>query len=683
MTPRDWLTTPLTGVVSHLVSIALWMAATVAVGVASWVIRLPGPLTQRERTEMAPRRQKATRLRSWTYLLAPVGMMAALWQLTVPLRPPAMLVLASRSRTWRSADEEAWRRGTESMRHTLGNGKSDQIDVIDAGVVVDTALAVANRVIQSAGPGAAIDRAILEDSIRFWLRRYVSPGIMSSVTRPVSAVTWSGGASPSDASLDHHLPRSLIESVELTVLKALSQMANVTSVALVVADRETPSGWVWEGAAAYLTTGGARGAEAHVTIDTVRETPAMRIVDANVTSSQDGKLTVAIQLEVPGRARGYNLVPPAPVRFQLRAIGDRTYPSASSVQVTFAPMPRLVTAIAQFPLPSPSARSWQLGIDGDEDSWTPLLRLIGDRELIQVGLRADAPLNQRLHATLTHLVQDDVPQGSAIARWREWMSAYGFPVTSGAFKIVTRTCDRSAAGIPVDVIIDGCPHNGTAADALRVYPVRFDVTRVLATTLAVDTIAQIPRSHVFVRGAVENAAMPGLYSFDNLPLQSDTFYLTHVDGSQSTCTMVSARLVAESFLDPLASGQFFRFPIVQEDVISRDVVVTTFGFSAGREGMLVDRAGVSSGVPPEAAHLLAAWTHLLAAVRSAASARSACLLPAPAVDTAAPTPYLRAADITALRGHGMFGSVVLFSLALGLYAWSVRAMLRSVAFDQR
>src|SRR5579885_3742700 len=247
----SWLTAPfagLAGLPGLALGIILCAALLLAALGATWRAQVPGGITDRERRAQDPRWRRSARWSGRLLLLAPGLVVGSAVLFIVPIRRPETVVLISRSRLAPPylPGEDPWEAATQKLRAGLGSNQS----VLDAGAVAGAVLEQLRLDPPNGGWSAgtlATDRRV-EDALRKVLidEDMALPRIRAAALQP-----------PPPVSGD--LPPWLVESVEISVLRAMTRRYNVEHIEALVADRKSGVGWVWGGVETFLQHAGDGG----------------------------------------------------------------------------------------------------------------------------------------------------------------------------------------------------------------------------------------------------------------------------------------------------------------------------------------------------------------------------------------------------------------------------------------
>ncbi len=665
----EWITTPLSGTVSPWLA---WIITLVAAGMmllASLWLKSPGPLTAGERRRLTSVVGRWTPFRGAGRFLLPAFLLFSLWQLTFPLGRPTTVVLVSRSLPWlqgrpeaRPHFEAAWNDHYRDARDVWRRRVPFEA-ILDAGPLVDGVCAGLEDPSRWWRPGSE-SRQRVRSSLEQVL---TSERIKASLDPPLPP------ARSPDASRCRNLPRWLVESVEISVLKALTLLRNCRRIVFVRMERSTSAGLVWAGVEPYLASGSRAGGEATergpaergpgfsvLPAAGVSEDPPLRILDLRQVKESGGSLSLTALLA------GTVAAADAVDYLRLRGGGDYAPPSACT-EVDPGPRPAPGAAFEvrlRCRLPEPSATGSRLClVTEDGTSWRCLARagpsIAAGRN--RVFLTSPGAARDRWRATLSLLASTDRPDLPASIG--QWANAMG--------KLSLDPADlESQAGVPAP---------GPAARAavcvetydlgVWVYPCELGSERpATAAWRPAPTWDRLPRS--FLRFRTTPIATPGVYSLEGLPLAPDRLAV-----AEGGCAVAHAQFVPDVFYAgtlrtsrPDAS----LIPVVTRHRVGARAVATHFGFDFARQGMLLDRHRNAPGDEPfTLSRLLAGWSQLFEAIRYAAANAEddGCQRTETSLQADDhPAPCLDRPALERLRGRSLGRSIAAFAAALALYS---------------
>lgn len=279
----DWLTVPALGLSGAPLALGFLLIALLAIVASLWWTGLPGPVTRAER--------RSTKKSGWISTVLGLGSPFVLWMalgyLYFPLEEPVSLALSSRARVSLPADSvngDKWLRNwSESFKEPVAG------EVLDSGPVVDTVL----HSLLAAPPVEGWDRnatqvveRVREDTVR-------------AVREQCNALRQTPAIQVSHR-VETELPAWLVESVELAVLKGVTQCRNVRQILAMVQPRDTSLGPTWgESVKNYLQADASRVEQPIAPFIVPADDPPAVILRAVISqATAEGELTTALLFEV-------------------------------------------------------------------------------------------------------------------------------------------------------------------------------------------------------------------------------------------------------------------------------------------------------------------------------------------------------------------------------------------------
>lgn len=279
----DWLTVPALGLSGAPLALGFLLIALLAIVASLWWTGLPGPVTRAER--------RSTKKSGWITTVLGLGSPFVLWMalgyLYFPLEEPVSLALSSRARVSLPADSvngDKWLRNwSESFKEPVAG------EVLDSGPLVDTVL----HSLLTTPPVEGWDRnatqvveRVREDTVR-------------AVREQCNALPQSP-AIPVSHRVETELPAWLVESVELAVLKGVTQCRNVRQILAMVQPRDTSLGPTWgESVKNYLQADASRVEQPIAPYIVPADDPPAVFLRAVISqTTAEGELTTALLFEV-------------------------------------------------------------------------------------------------------------------------------------------------------------------------------------------------------------------------------------------------------------------------------------------------------------------------------------------------------------------------------------------------
>lgn len=257
----DWFWSPLLDPTRIWVGIMLVVILAVSVTGAMWSYRVPGEVASRERANLRNGTRAIQCLFGILFRLMPLCLVIGTTLLFFPISPPKTLLLSSRARI---TDEGDWTKDwTDAVAKS---GASADDGYLDLGPLVDDACEhIAKPNSQANEPLAAHENLVSnwrpdDPTVRAYLEGTVQ-GILAE--REPSTVT-----DPTQVKhrVETRLPRWVVESIELGILRGQTQRCNTRRVVALTADRATRFGNAWDRAEDYLRLGAPNPSTAYTIV---------------------------------------------------------------------------------------------------------------------------------------------------------------------------------------------------------------------------------------------------------------------------------------------------------------------------------------------------------------------------------------------------------------------------------
>lgn len=647
----DWLSSA----TAPWLGLALGLLMTAFAVIALWRIRVPGPVTEAERARRRALGRRSVRLAGLSVMAGPALIVLAGWQLAFPVRRPTTVLLVSRSRPQSPSRLAEWQAKAGKLLVPAGPGQApgNAVSTLDAGLLVDEAC---KEMLKRQRPEWRRDdpetaRAVRE-ALREVLRADRVEAARGAETRGFEALFGSA-----DKTCGEHLPRWLVESLEMSLLRGLLEVVNAVEVRGVVAGRRSSLGPAWTGVDVYLKQEADRAVlhDLKVKLDAVPEPEGVRVagVLGPLQPAPPNGATVRVLLSVPENFKG-----PFDERLPLRLrdpkdLTQASVASAERFEITAGKVGQIFPFTATFSrIPQPLDRP-EVALEGSE-IWFPVDPPRGERLKRDVEIRAQLPLLDRWLATQDALSVSVSKPDPALMEWRSWLQRFGLGFET--LRFIRGDCD---GGPPKgDVVVDACPDPSLRGDdPVRVYP-----AAVNPLAGAPGRISPVEASFHW-RGRVTRYGLPGPYSLDAMPLAPDHFAALRTSGA---CVSTLAQTVAAEFAHGTA-GKFESFPLIASWKVANGQL-TSLGFSFQAQGMLLGLDRRPVGESYELGRLLAGWTQLLLAIHRAGDKKSDCEMARLVEDdNTHPTSYLDATELDVHHNTGTLGSLAIFSLGLAAY----------------
>lgn len=541
----DWLSLPSYGSVAFSVGLVLAVIAVLCAVCAVAPIPVGGGVGSLERDR--------ARFNRWLALigaLAPVPCAIAVLNFAAPIKRPVDIILVSRSLA------------SPAYFQTL-NGHAD--DVIEAHPgLLDTNGIVAHAL------------AELESQNENWSRD--NPSQQDLLSQSVVHSVDSQDLKPVEERVDtstSSLPRWVIESVELSVLKALTQRYNIRNAFIVGFNRSTLLGSTWDLAKPYLEHGSIRSRGTHVEVVSIPEGAVADLVAAKLESTVSNGTSLSIWLDVPACSRDCSVVDDLPFAIY----GNSILLHHQTVRVA-----RSTTAhIEMISIPV------TLGADAMGSRLTVVMAGTGRVRTVQKALGVDTDIavtivsrqSELWSQTLVHLSTSNEPD---VLAWRESLLRFGLDVRRVKFSfepdcsagirtaVVVRDCDKFVSISPSDLPIrKGHPMENPSIDSLRVFRTRLtqlgrfginslDGTFVWSNELAVYGEGEggsLQNSCVLsqlesIPGRIEDGSLPD--SKSRLPFEAGMDF-SLADGSDTNSTSIFVNSEATLLFGTLNSSR--------------------------------------------------------------------------------------------------------------------------------
>lgn len=644
----DWLSSS----TAPWLGLALGLLMPAFAVIALWRIRVPGPVTEGERARRRALSRRSVRLAGLSVLAGPALIVLAGWQLAFPVRRPTTVLLVSRSRPQSPSLLAEWKNKAGTLLVPAGPAQApgNAVSTLDAGLLVDEAC---KEMLKRQRPEWRRDDSETAQAVREALREVLRTDRVEAAR---GAEARGSDALFGDKTCGEHLPRWLVESLEMSLLRGLLEVVNAVEVRGVVAGRRSSLGLAWTGVDVYLKQEADRAVlhDLKVTLDAVPEPEGVRVagVLGPLQTAPPNGATARVLLSVPENFTG----PFEPLPLRLRNPKEPSIASEEKLEITADKVGRIFPFTATFSRIPQSLDRLEVAFEGSE-IWFPVDRSRGEKLERVVEVRAKPPLLKRWLATQAALHVSASNPDPALMEWQSWLQRFGLDFETLSF--IPGDCD---GGLPKgDVIVDACPDPALGSDdPVRVYPYPAAGNPLEG---APGRISPVEASFHW-RGRVTRYDLPGPYSLDAMPLAPDHFAALRISGA---CVSTLAQTVADDFAHGTA-GKFESFPLIASWKVPNGQL-TSLGFSFRAQGMLLgpDQRPVPNE-PYDLGRLLSGWTQLLLAIDRAGDNKSDCEMARLVEDDAThPTSYLDATELDVHHNTGTLGSLATFSLGLAAY----------------
>ena len=639
---------------------ALFLAAAGA----AWRARVPGGVTTDERRAHRVEHRRAMRVLGWLMWLAPWIVAAAAARFVDPYRPARTVVLVSRSRVEApSGAPDPW----SARVAELTAGLRDQ-RVLDAGNVVATIL----ERLQKQGPhtGFGAGDPASEEVVATALRSALIDDDIEPAVVDGAAV-----AIPNDIrTVAGPLPRWVVESVEISVLRALTRRYRVEKVHAVVSGRRSAVGPVWGAIESFLEASegaGPTGIDAH--IYPVQEQPPVMLrsvlhAQKNPPDRCSGGIEVQFAMIVDScTATAVACGTEIGVGLALYQGGVQQLTAMTTISVAVGRDSRVERRTVCF---HPSSggrfdaadlRTIDLRTSQPDVQSVPLVASTARAETVaagQVRLRILSPPADRArwsNAAAIIREADADKTSTAVAAWQTRANTLGFNVLGKRggepLTVDVKNCGNNDAASS-DVTLDAC------GDGIWIYPNAFRGSRKSTD------VSPIKNKEV-LRVRSTWSGLPGSDSWNGLGILHGKLWRPTDRGFTrlAEATVLSTELRQASF-----ANQERLVPVVSR--LPGDSTVTFFGFDPREQGAFFNE----DRFDPE--RFLAIWTHFIEATYAAAAGPDRRWSTVGADDQ--PYCLLNAADLAQISGRGLWAPFVLLLLGMLLHIAMILLGLRSV-----
>lgn len=609
----DWLVLPFYGTAIFVIGVMVVLTAVVCSVLAIVPLRVGGGLGRNERAPISLPGKLFVLLCS----LAPIPCTLSLLGFVMPLRAPMDILFVSRS-VGGPEDQEA----LATARREL---VAERPDLLDATVVATAAVQELE----------AFSSEWLKDE---GLRRAEVRDIVIRALDTVSLEAPTASDAPPGIST---LPRWLLESVELAVLKAVTQRYNVRELHVVASKRPTLAGSTWELAEPYLERGSIRSRGTVVETVLRQEESTTELVAASLRLT-DGGLVLDVWVAL-GRCPGCQAA---------RTLRFGIYSAGMLIRVVPAPI-------------APSA-----GVDVIE-RLTVSVSLPSQVDLSELRIRLDGSDRTRRVQTAGNIAVKFAVMTSAADQWR---STRDYLITSGEANV--RSWRQSLAAEQIDVqrsevTVQANCGSRAPADVVLVRDCGGAV-RISAPGVDADTVvgATPAETSAFYRVRLSQLGKGGISSLDGAFFSANQVSfspMTSWRGAVARCRLSQVELIPQTIGDGALGDPRRRPPLV----VGWDFVSQSGAELNGTDVYLASGGTVlkaEQAVPSDLASFFGAWTEIFRAARSAASGGWVCGASASQENELGITTVLTSSDLQAIQGRGLEFQLSVILACVALYS---------------